>query len=132
MTAEGKLDSVSVLPLPSSRFHSAQHSVLALSPSICAQGLSVLSLLPITLCNLCFQLVLRKSLFDSHTPTQPPSQPFSFPHSPPPCLTTFIVHLLSHLHLFRFLVTRNSSCKRAVQENPIVKNKRPGCQSRLQ
>ncbi|KAM7402744.1 hypothetical protein PAMP_017958 [Pampus punctatissimus] len=33
---------------------------------------------------------VRKSLFDSHTPTQPPSQRFSFPHSPL-CLTTFRV-----------------------------------------
>lgn len=63
---------------------SVQQTVSASYPSICAQGLTAHSLPLISLYNLCFQLVLRKSLFNSHTPTQPalllPSLPSFLPH----------------------------------------------------
>lgn len=76
-TAVGELASVTALPLPSSRCHFCTDSfVFDLTPSICAGGL-------VSLCNLCFQLVVRKSLFDSYTPTHPASQPAPFPPSPP-------------------------------------------------
>ncbi len=70
---------------------SAQHFELALNPSICVQDRSALSLCVIYVFNLSSGSLCL-------TAAHPPSQPFSFPHSPPLCLTTFIVHLLSHLH----------------------------------
>lgn len=84
-------------------FTSAHH--FAWNPSISAQGLFAAA----DHCVICIFNLSSGSL--CLTATHPPRQPFFSSRSPPLCLTTFIVHLLSHLHLFRFLVIRHTLCQ---------------------
>lgn len=117
---EGKPVFVVALPPQGSCFHfSVPHFAAAINPSICAQGLAALWVPLISLCNLFSTVSPEVFVWQPHT-HPPPSEPFSSPHSPPLCLATFRVHLLSHLHFFRFLVTRNISCQRAVGEDHVV------------
>lgn len=65
-------------------------------------------------------------LTTNHPPTSQAPSPACMP--PPLCLATFTLHLPSHLHLFCFLMTRNSSCQRAAIR--LKWNERPGWQQR--